>query len=754
MRKGSPYILWIAAGLWASAFFLFLTNQAAAKMGLQMPNLKEQFQKQSLEEALQVQLQADQVNFSALDNKAHAEGHVVATTSQDQQLYCDRLQLDRASQEVMAEGHVYLDTPQENVIAPGGLTYNFNDGTGQFRDAKVFVDPYQIQGKTIDKISENYFVMKQGYLTTSDWDQPDYRVAARRMDLYQHDRAVFHGIKIYLGKVPVMYLPYYVQDLKNKPIFTFIPGHSKDFGYFLLTTTSLRPSPNTHLNVYFDLRDRSGLAEGFDLKYKTSSFGSGILRAYYAAENKIAAKHRWKKYDKFGRLRGTTTHHERYRIIWRHRWQIDPNTSAIWQIYKIHDYDIINNGFLKQYFPREFRQGVLTTATDSYFLFTHNIPHGTLTFHIEDTRVNRPLRGVEYYPQIQYTLDSQPIGKTGNYIKSTNEFSNVVLDTYPKTVNKKTLRFDTYNDISHPLKIAFIEFNPHVGGEETYYSRTNDNPPIDVFRGQFHSGADLSTKFYKVWNYSTSFAGLNINGLRHIITPTANYVYKHDPTFPLTRLNQFDGIDGLARAHYVLLTLVNQLQTHRNAKVEDLIRATVSSTFALKENPGVGGFGPVDAAIDMYPTNWLTLHLDSQYDHYARHYNTADFDVTVYGKGLSLSVGDRFGYSLGSELTAEIDYRINPKWAFRVYQRMGVGSAGGPRGVKNSGTKEQEFVITRDLHEWQVDFAYHMQRGVGEEFFLVFRLKALPDTKLDLFNTSFHQRKAGSQAADITGVKQ
>ncbi len=710
-----------------------------------MPDLKGEFKKQNSNTASQVQLQADQVSFSSVDNKAHAQGNVVVI-GKNQQLYCDQLELDRVVQEVVAEGNVYLDTPQENVIAQG-LTYNFDDGTGEFRRARVYIDPYQMKGKTIDKVSENYMVMKEGYMTTCDLDEPHFRVSARRMDIYQHDRAIVHGMKIYLGKVPVMYLPRYVQDLKNRPIFTFIPGHSKDFGYFLLTTTRLSLGPRVKLSVYEDIRELSGFAEGFDLKYNTANFGSGILRTYYAAQNLIASKHLWSLYNSQGVKKGKTIDHERYRIIWRHQWQINQSTNAIWQIYKIHDYDIINSGFLKQYFPREYLQGA---STDSYFLLTRYMPHGTLTFHIQDSRINRPLRGVEYYPQIQYTVDNQQIGKTGTYIKSTNEFSNIVRDTYPKTVNEKTMRFDTYNDLSHPFKIAFIQLNPHVGEEETYYNRTADLAENNIFRGQFHTGADLTTRFYKVWSYKTNFAGVNINGLRHIITPTASYVYQHDPTFPSTSLNQFDAIDSRARAHYIALGLENQLQTHRNGQIVDLIRALVSSNFALKENPGIGGFGPVDSLIDIYPTDWLTLHVDTQYNHYNGYFNTANVDGTVHGKNWSVSLGDRYASSQGSELTTGLQYTINPKWKVSVYERVGIGAGIG--GVKDSGTKEEEYVITRDLHEWEMDFSYHMQRGIGAEFFVVFRLKAMPDLKLDLFNTSFHQRKAGSQST--TGATQ
>ena len=125
MSKGSRTIGGILVCLLAAAFFLFLTDESMANP-LPMPNVK--FNKQDLKSTSKVTLQADQVSFSTLDNKAHAQGNVVVN-SKDQHLFCDKLQLDRVIQEVVADGNVYLDTPQEQVLAQG-LTYNFNDGTG------------------------------------------------------------------------------------------------------------------------------------------------------------------------------------------------------------------------------------------------------------------------------------------------------------------------------------------------------------------------------------------------------------------------------------------------------------------------------------------------------------------------------------------------------------------------------------------------------------------------------------------------
>ena len=548
-----------------------------------MPDLKGQFKKQDLKTTSQVTMQADQVSFSSTDNKAHAQGNVVVN-SKDQHLFCDQLQLDRVIQEVVAEGNVYLDTPQENVIAQG-LTYNFNDGTGEFRDARVYLDPYQIKGQKIDKVSENYMTMDEGYLTTCDLDEPHYRMAAHRMDIYQKDRAIIHGMKIYLGKVPVMYLPYYVQNLKNRPIVTFIPGEKKDFGLFLLTTARFQVGSHVKVTLHADVRERDGFGEGFDVNYNTPNFGRGLVSAYYTDENQIASHHLWDLYNSQGVKRGPTTHHERYRIIWRHRWQIDKNTDAVLQYYKIHDYDIVNNGFLKTYFPRDYQQNAQNSNYDTYFLMTHVMPHGTLTFDVDTSRENRPLRGIERLPQVQYVLNNQQIGKSGFYAKSTDTLSNLTYQNYPKTFNEKTLRFDSNNDISHPFKLGFIEFNPHLGGEETYYSRTANLAQQNIIRGMFRGSLDMSTKFYRVWDYHTNFAGLNINGLRHVITPTITYLYQARPTFPSSSLNQFDPtIDDLYRIHEFALGLENKLQTKRNGQIVDLLRVLVTTNFGQGNN--------------------------------------------------------------------------------------------------------------------------------------------------------------------------
>jgi hypothetical protein len=450
-----------------------------------------------------------------------------------------------------------------------------------------------------------------------------------------------------------------------------------------------------------------------------------------------------------------------YRVILRHKWQIDKDTYLVFQYYKIHDYDIVDNYFLKNYFPREYQQNAQNTNLDSYLLLTRNMPHGTLTFNLDTSRENPQIQGIERTPEVQYTLNNLQIGKTGFYVKSTDTYSDFTYQNYPMTFNEKTQRFDSNNDISHPFKLGFIQFNPHLGGEETYYSRTTDTSQSNIIRGMLRDSLDMSTKFYRVWDYHTNFAGLNINGLRHVITPTITYLYQARPTYPASSFNQFDGIDDLYRIHQFELGLENKLQTKRNGQIVDLLRLLISTNFGLQgttvgppaQTTGLGatgrrGFNPYDSQLDFHPTDWLTFHNDNEYDFHDGHWNSENFDGEIHGAGWSFALGNRYTRYQGDQVTAEWDYTINPKWRFRIYNSYPLTKA--TNGNLTSAI-EREYVITRDLHEWEMDVAIDQQQGQGSTFYVLFRLKAMPNMKIPFINTMFHSSRPGASTPGSTG---
>ena len=104
---------------------------------------------------------------------------------------------------------------------------------------------------------------------------------------------------------------------------------------------------------------------------------------------------------------------------------------------------------------------------------------------------------------------------------------------------------------------------------------------------------------------------MNINGLRHVITPTVTYLYQARPTFPASNLYQYDpAIDNLYRIHQFEFGLENKLQTKRNGEIVDLLRVLIQTTGTRGNNTwkfpqaqttgplgatGRRGFNPVDS---------------------------------------------------------------------------------------------------------------------------------------------------------------
>lgn len=709
----------------ARRVFPFLLTAAVI---LSNPALKSSFAEEAaLGEGATVEINGDHVEFQMDQQKVLAEGNV-SVTKGNVTLLCDKLEFYQKSKMAFAEGNVVLlrDTGR---MEGDRLKFNFEDMTGDFVHARIFASPYFGRGEKIVRVGENHMQMHNGYLTTSDWDKPEYRIVAKKVDIYPGEKAVARHVRMYLGNVPIMYLPRFTQDLRNKrPVVTYTPGYDKQWGAFLLTQWHGYVNDNLKLTLHLDYRERKDLAEGLDVEYKTAKYGNGLVRTYYMHERTLGADHFFQEHLE------NTTERERFKGEWRHKWDIDEKTNAIWQYYKLSDTD-----FLKDYFENEHEKDI---DPSTYFVLNRGLPKGSLTFQT-NVRVNRFTDMVERIPQLTYTLANTELMETGFYLKNSSSYANMTKKlASPSEDRKETMRVHTDNELSYPFKVSFIELSPFVGGAQTYYSRAIDKDNYDVIRSIFRTGANMSTKFYRVFDAQTNKFHLDINRLRHIVTPSIAYLYQHDPTIGSFQLDSFDAIDAITRAHSIVFGVENKLQTKRNDKSVDLVRVINSVDFLLKEDPGKGGFNTINADIDITPYDWLSFYIDSKYDTIAEKIKNVDFDMYINEPGDKWwwRLGKRFSPQVDDQLTSEFGYRFNQKWNFRVYERFDL----------DTGTlREQEFAVQRDLHSWLMDVNFNSTRGQGDEILVVFTLKAFPELGLDV-GTSYNQRKPGSQIADST----
>jgi lipopolysaccharide assembly outer membrane protein LptD (OstA) len=673
-----------------------------------------------------VELNGDVIEYKAEEGKFVATGNVYLKQN-NAVLFCDRLEFYRDKKEGHAEGNVVLDSDQGKIWADKAF-YNFETKKGEFTNARIMADPIYGRARSIIKVRENYYVISDGYVTTSDYDDPEYRLKARTVDIYPGDKATARGAVMYFGTTPVMYFPKYSQDLSGKrPHISFVPGYERDFGGFLLTTYRTSLNDRVELAYHLDVRELKGFAWGVDAKYSAEPFGTGLVRTYYMNEHNTDASRAWEDNT------APVVERQRYRVEWRHLWQIDPATIFIGQYYKHTD-----STFLQKYFPREYRED---EAPPTYAIITHTMPKATMSLRV-DKRVNRfESNVVERLPEASFALSNQEIGDTGFYFKSANTASSLVKkDASPSDDQNRTVRLDTDNEVSRPFKVSFLELRPYVGTQQTYYTRTLFPEDDDSVRGIFKTGVDVSTKFYKIYDVIYKKYGVEINRLRHVITPTIGYFYQHKPTLSSEKLFYYDSVDAHTTVDKFSLGLENKLQTKRDGASVDLARVALTTDFRMKDSryidtlddimtdkPSSGSFGDVTLDIELTPNRFVSFYSDMTYDNDQQHLRTANFDIYLNShKNWAFDLSRRFTYDDDDIVTAALEYKFNPKWRAAVYERWNVDIGE---------WQERRYSFVRDLHSWEVEFSVGQKKtydevgggkGGGNEVWIIFRIKAFP----------------------------
>ena len=182
-----------------------------------------------------VLVKGDQVEYFDGMRKVVAIGNVEATY-RETKLTCDRATLYMNTKDAYLEGHVRL-TQIGGLLKGDEMVYNFETKIGTVLEAEGETGPWRSKGDRAEKIAEESFVHRGGYLTTCDFEEPHTRLQAREVRVFMDDKVVLKNAVMYIGKVPLFYVPSYTHLLDDKrPRVAILPGKSKDWGLFVLTS--------------------------------------------------------------------------------------------------------------------------------------------------------------------------------------------------------------------------------------------------------------------------------------------------------------------------------------------------------------------------------------------------------------------------------------------------------------------------------------------------------------------------------------
>lgn len=738
LRNASLVLIISAIGIISGALVSF-AQEDPSTVSLDLSSLKN---KDSVAARTPLTINADIVEYSTENNFATASGNV-EINYKGSKLTCSKITVNTLTKEGVAEGGVRLEDDQ-GIIEAEKMTYNFNTKAGVMADALFRANPYFGKAEEIQKVNDVEFTARSAAISTCNYDHPHYLIKTRKVNFHLGEKLLAKENIVYAGqksKIPLLYLPEFSKSFKKPFMHVQVsPGHEKYWGYYLLTAWRYNITDNISGNLLLDYRNNFGVAEGFTTNYTSNDFGKGDFKLYYTQERD--------KSEDLSSDVNVPKVFERYLIRWRHKWDIDKNTNVITEYYKITDSKRMIHGtqfnFLKDYFYREYERDELPLT---YMQMHHLFSNSSLDVVVQP-RVNRYYTQLEKMPEIKYTLPSSQIGNSRVYFENSSSFAALAQrDGIPATATSDVneTRFDTFNKVSFPLKLSVFKLTPFVANETTYYNADINDKTIAP-RTIFSSGTDLSTKFYKIFDVRTGFLGLDINGLRHIITPTVTYNFRNSPTIPASNLRQIDSIDAItAASNSLTFQLQNKLQTKRAGNTVDLLdfRINNSYTFKSSSNRDGGTLSDFLLYLDVIPYSWMNFRSDATFSRDNHKFSIINADINFgFGPERSLGIGERYIRGGSKETVLSFNWRLNPKWKFSLYERYQFGN----QDNLSRGLREQQYSLVRDMHCWVTEMTLNIDKDRGQSLWVIFRLKAFPELQFS-FDQTYHKPTPGSQTS-------
>ena len=130
-------------------------------------------------------------------------------------LKSSRIDYDARHRLVTAVGAPELSDGQSAVTGLK-MTYRTDERQGIVYRGRTELDGAFYQGREVKKMPGDELLVKSGDYTTCDLDSaPHYHFHASRMKLLQKDKAVARPVVLYIKRIPVLALPYYIFPLRK-----------------------------------------------------------------------------------------------------------------------------------------------------------------------------------------------------------------------------------------------------------------------------------------------------------------------------------------------------------------------------------------------------------------------------------------------------------------------------------------------------------------------------------------------------------
>ena len=687
-------------------------------------------------------------------------------------IYADHAEYNPDTRDVLLVGNVRIYSGEDLF---NGQRAFYNMETKQMRALEFdgSHNPLKFSSLSTRGFGTKQFTLSDSDITTSDSSNPDWHVHAKTIRLYPNDRVIMLNSTVYVGKIPIIWLPYIYTNLSHQG-FQFAPGYDSSWGGYLLTsyTFPLGTGDNFLATVRQDYRTLLGYAVGFDakLKFGKNDRNVGQFISYYAQDQDPSLK-----LGGPGELPETAAQ-DRYRVGYQGKLFLEDDIYATFDITKLSDRD-----FMQDFYPIENRTNpqpdnniTLTKLDDIYSLSL-----------VTRWQMNSFQETTEREPEVAFDFKQEPLFGLPVYYDGTTALGQLnrkfAADSFG--INYGATRFDTFHQLSAAETLwGWLSTVPKIGIRATAYSQGGSfqgangevnpfpyaytaangnnngdtNVPIgnalhttgNVFRPIVNAGLENSFKI------SQSFEGIQakwlaLDGLRHVLQPysnlsavyaggpNVNQVLQFDRLLPnnpnqktksgyqpsSTQLEpldfpQFAAIDAIDTWAIWRLGFRNRLQTRRDGDTFDWLYL---DSFA--DINGINPYmnGPIsnfNNRLNFAPVSWFSLRIGSQTPLVSEGFTELNTDLAFMPvKNFSFTFGTRYindygGAQNDNQYPFSAFWRANDHWSFSLQEIYNTPAANTPS--SQNALIYQRYMIHRDLSSWIVSFGAEVRANQAQ----------------------------------------
>ena len=647
-------------------------------------------------------------------------------------LTANRIAVNHKTGEAIAEGHVNLQRGGQ-LWRGERLQYNFVTEAMQAEVFKAALPPLYALGQGLSANPSNQTYSATGvFFTTDDAANPAYRIRAKSLTIVPGKSVEAEQATLYLGRVPVMYFPYYHRSLERHPnSFVFTPGFRSLYGPFLLGSYRWVWSTNLSGALNLDYRQKRGVGVGPDFDYDLGIIGQGALSGYYLRDETPGL-------DPDGR----SIRKDRSRINFSHQANIRSNLTA-----KVVIGDQSDAQIIRDFFETDYREN---PQPKSFLEVNQLWPNFSLNV-LAQAQLNDFYQTVERLPDVKLSGWRQQLGVSPFYYEGENSVGYFRLRPAEGSATNEfaAMRADSFHQVLLPQTFfGWLNVTPRVGGRFTHYGETDVRGSTleEQNRGVFNTGAEVSFKASRTWGGVRS-RFWEVNELRHIIEPSVNYAFVPSPSVAPRELPQFDteipslrllpidfpdynAIDSIDSQNVLRLGLRNKFQTKRTDGIENLVNWALFTDWRLDPRADQGTFSDAYSDVDFKPRSWLTLSSEIRYDVEDGAVQMANHTATIAPNSVwSIALGHRyfredpsFGPLSGNNLIhSSLYYRLNENWAARMTHHFEA---------RDGVLEEQYYTVYRDFRSWTSALTLrvrdHRAGPTDVTVAVMFSLKAFP----------------------------